>query len=117
MRRAGYSPSVRLFEAAACGTPIISDDWPGLAELLVPGEEILVARTADDVTTLLKDLSDAQAQRIADAARARICTGHSSGQRALEFQSYLDAAGFVTARGRAAERGAAADALRMAASH
>jgi spore maturation protein CgeB len=117
MRRAGYSPSVRLFEAAACGTPIVSDDWPGLAELLVPGQEILVARTANDVTTLLRDLSDADAQRIADAARARICTEHSSGQRALEFQSYLDSAGFVTSRSRAVEGRAAAEALRMAVSH
>jgi spore maturation protein CgeB len=46
MRRAGWSPSVRLFEAAACGVPIISDAWPGLDEILKPGEEILVAETA-----------------------------------------------------------------------
>ena len=46
MVRAGYSPSVRLFEAAACGTPIISDAWPGLAEIFEPGAEILIARSS-----------------------------------------------------------------------
>ncbi len=116
MRRAGYSPSVRLFEAAACGTPIISDEWPGLADLLVPNEEILVARTADDVTTLVRDLSPAQAQRIADAARARICSEHSSAQRARDFQSFLEAGSCAAPLGRAVERHAAADALRIAVS-
>src|SRR5581483_548045 len=39
MVRAGYSPSVRLFEAAACGVPIISDYWQGLETFFQPGEE------------------------------------------------------------------------------
>lgn len=90
MRRAGHSPSVRLFEAAACGTPIISDDWPGLSDLLEPGKEILLAHSADDVTSVLRDMDHAQAQRIADAARERICAEHSSAQRALEFERYLN---------------------------
>jgi spore maturation protein CgeB len=89
MRQAGYSPSVRLFEAAACGTPIISDDWPGLSELLVPGQEILLARTSDDVIGILRDVDESQAQRIADAARERICSEHSSTQRAVQFEKYL----------------------------
>lgn len=117
MRRAGYSPSVRLFEAAACGTPIISDDWPGLSQLLTPGEEILVAHTADEVTCMLQDLDDAQAQRIAVAARERICTEHSSAQRAAELDSYLYAAGFSIARNRATERHRNADADQMAATN
>jgi spore maturation protein CgeB len=98
MRRAGYSPSVRLFEAAACGTPIISDDWPGLSELLTPGEEILLAHTAQDVVSALRDIDETQAQRIADAARERICAEHSSTQRALQFEKYLSSAGFAPAR-------------------
>lgn len=36
---AGFSPSIRLFEAAACGAPIISDRWPGLESIFVPDEE------------------------------------------------------------------------------
>jgi spore maturation protein CgeB len=109
MRRAGYSPSVRLFEAAACGTPIISDDWPGLDELLKPGREILVAHTADDVTTMLRGMDHAQAQRIADAARERICTEHSSARRAAEFESYLNAS-FTAYRGQSPARYSAVDA-------
>jgi spore maturation protein CgeB len=92
MRKAGYSPSVRLFEAAACGTPIISDDWVGLSDVLEPGKEILLAHSADDVTAYLRDLSPAQAEQIAVAARERICAQHSSAHRADELESYLAAA-------------------------
>ncbi|HEY0938675.1 MAG TPA: glycosyltransferase [Steroidobacter sp.] len=89
MRRAGYAPSVRLFEAAACGTPIISDDWPGLSDLLAPGKEILLAHCAGDVTSLLRDMDQGEAQRIADAARERIQAEHSSERRALQLERYL----------------------------
>ena len=49
MIAAGWSPSVRLFEAAACGTPIVSDYWEGLETLLTPGSEILVPSTSSGV--------------------------------------------------------------------
>ena len=42
MVMAGYSPSVRLFEAAACGAAIVSDNWPGLERFFEPGREILL---------------------------------------------------------------------------
>jgi spore maturation protein CgeB len=96
MRRAGYSPSVRLFEAAACGTPIISDDWVGLDEVLTPGKEILLARTAEDVVTYLQSLSDAEARQLAAAARDRIGAQHSSSQRAAELESYISEARMST---------------------
>lgn len=48
MKRVGYAPSVRLFEATACGTPIISDTWPGIETFFVPGEEILLAEDSAD---------------------------------------------------------------------
>jgi spore maturation protein CgeB len=89
MRRAGYSPSVRLFEAAACGTPIISDDWAGLSELFTPGKEILLAHTAEDVTAYLQGVSDSEARQIAMAARERIIAEHCSARRAAELERYL----------------------------
>src|SRR5690606_9937464 len=66
MRRAGYAPSVRLFEAAACGTPIISDAWPGLDTFFTPGQEILIAGSASDTLRHLADLTESQRQAIAD---------------------------------------------------
>ena len=91
MRKAGYSPSVRLFEAAACGTPIISDPSPGLEEFFAPGAEILFARDAEEVIEHLH-LAPAQRQRIAEAARERVLNAHSSAHRAAEFEHYLAAA-------------------------
>ena len=89
MIRAGYSPSVRLFEAAACGTPIISDAWAGLETVLEPGREILVARTTDELIGFLHDVSDQERDRIARAARARILSEHTAAHRAAELDLYV----------------------------
>lgn len=114
MRKAGYSPSVRLFEAAACGTPIISDDWVGLSEVLEPGKEILIAHTADDVTSYLQTLSDAETHKIAEAARERVCAEHSSAHRAAELESYLSAARSSVSHPARMSAGGGADARAVA---
>src|SRR5579872_3303526 len=53
----GFSPSARLFEAAACGAAIISDNWPGLDTFFAPGEEILLPVEPDDVVRYLTQLT------------------------------------------------------------
>jgi spore maturation protein CgeB len=89
MIAAGHSPSVRLFEAAACAVPIISDRWPGLDELFEPGREILLATSCDDVLRHLRDVSDGERAAIAERARARVLAAHTAAHRALELESYL----------------------------
>ena len=54
MARMGYCPSGRLFEAAACGVAIVSDEWAGLDTFFQPGVEILVARNTDDVIAAMQ---------------------------------------------------------------
>jgi spore maturation protein CgeB len=88
MARAGYSPSVRLFEAAACGTPIISDRWPGLETFFTPGREILLADTADESLRLLSDTSEAERRDIGLRARARVLGEHTSAHRAETLETY-----------------------------
>lgn len=87
MISAGYSPSVRLFEAAACGTPIISDYWQGLDSFFEIGNEILIARTRDDVTNHLAMPED---ERLAMGRRLRekVMHGHTSAHRAQELEQY-----------------------------
>jgi len=89
MISAGYSPSVRLFEAAACGTPIISDEWPGLDTFFTPGSEILIARTSRDVERLLQEMSDTAAAKVGEAARRRVLAHHTAAHRATELERYL----------------------------
>jgi spore maturation protein CgeB len=89
MIAAGYSPSVRLFEAAACGTPIISDDWTGLSSLFVRGREILLASTAQQVLEYLRDVADDERVRIGAAARERVLQSHTSTHRAIELEGYV----------------------------
>jgi spore maturation protein CgeB len=92
MVAAGWSPSVRLFEAASCGVPIISDCWPGLGELLRPDVEILLAQTGDDVVRIIRDTPECQRLGIARAARARVVAHHSSQARAGELLGLLQEA-------------------------
>jgi len=87
----GYSPSVRLFEAAGSGAAIISDNWPGLQFFFTPGEEILLASSTDDVVRFLTDISPAQRKLIARNAQRRVLEEHSSGRRAQEFEDYIEA--------------------------
>jgi spore maturation protein CgeB len=89
MIEAGYSPSVRLFEAAACGTPIISDRWHGLNTLFVLGQEILLADTAADVLAYLRDLPEADRQRVGQRGRERVLGSHTSTHRATELEGYV----------------------------
>ena len=121
MVRWGYSPSVRLFEAAACGCAILSDFWPGIGSILKVGEEVLVTDSGDEVIHLLEDMEDAEVQRIGRRARERVLSEHSSDRRARDFESYV---GFVaggasrspTANGLAAgEQGARSASANLAA--
>jgi spore maturation protein CgeB len=89
MVAAGYSPSVRLFEAAACGTPIISDDWPGLSTILTPGREILIARNDREVLSCLREIPDDERMRIGLRARSRMLESHTSEHRAIELERYV----------------------------
>ena len=85
MIAAGWSPSVRLFEAAACGTPILSDAWAGLDELFEPGREIIIAETPEDVMNAIA--GDPRA--MGSAARARVLARHTAAHRAAELETYL----------------------------
>jgi spore maturation protein CgeB len=89
MIEAGYSPSVRLFEAAACGTPIISDAWPGLESILAAGREILIAKNARDVLGYLRDLAEVDRAAIAARARAVVLDRHTATHRAIELERYV----------------------------
>lgn len=99
MRRMGWSPSVRLFEAASCGTPIISDAWRGLGELLPAGEAVVIAETAEDVLRALA-LPEPRRRALGEAARARVLAGHTGRARARELARALrDGQGAVAATG------------------
>ena len=92
MAEMGWCPSGRLFEAAACGAPLLSDAWEGLDAFFTPGEDILVAeQTADTLAALA--LSDSDLQRIGASARHRVLAEHTSEKRAQDLLSGLESAG------------------------
>ena len=92
MVRAGYSPSVRLFEAAACGVPVISDYWDGLEEYFVPGQEILISRSPEQTLSLIRDIDDPARIRIGEAALLRANRSHTAAHRARELEAHINEA-------------------------
>jgi spore maturation protein CgeB len=92
MKSLGFSPSVRLFEAAACGTPLISDAWPGIETIFAPGSEILVASDPRDVIQILNEIPDERRLTIASNARARVLREHTPAHRARQLENYYQEA-------------------------
>jgi spore maturation protein CgeB len=93
MVMAGYSPSVRLFEAAACATTIVSDNWPGLQTFFIAGREILLPADEQDVLRYLNGYDLGELRRIGRAARERVLAAHTSAIRAREFEEAVQVAG------------------------
>ncbi len=91
MVRAGFSPSVRLFEAAACGVPVISDRWPGIETFFTPGREILLAASAADVLGILRETDAEERALIGERARRRVLAEHTSDHRAEELERRVHA--------------------------
>jgi spore maturation protein CgeB len=91
MVQAGWSPSVRLFEAAACGAAMISDRWPGIDLFFTPGEEILLPESTQEVIDILRTTHDDDRRAIGLAARERILAAHTAAHRAEELEALLGA--------------------------
>lgn len=89
MTAAGWSPSVRLFEAAGCGVPVISDNWDGLDSILRPGEEVLIADAGEDVQRYLRTIPEERRRAIGEAARRRVLAEHSAAARARQLEDYV----------------------------
>ena len=91
MAAMGWCPSGRLFEAAACGAPILTDAWAGLDTFFAPGSELIVARGTGDALAAV-DLTDAELARIGASGRARVLGEHTSDHRAHDFEAAVAAA-------------------------
>jgi len=89
MKKRGFSPSVRLFEAGACAIPVISDWWEGLDGLFSIGKEVLISDGPEDTLRYLRDIRDAQRIAIGTAARLRVLAEHTAGHRAIQLENYL----------------------------
>lgn len=100
MVRAGFSPSVRLFEAAACATPVISDPWPGIETIFAPGEEILLARTAEEALAVLVGMPEEERRALGERARRRVLAQHTAAHRAIALEGYVREARERRARAR-----------------
>jgi spore maturation protein CgeB len=89
MVRIGHCPSARLFEAACCGVPIISDRWSGLERFFTPGSEIFLADTSEQITEILSSVDEDERVAMGRRARSRVLKDHTGTQRARQLESYI----------------------------
>lgn len=89
MVRAGWSPSVRLFEAAACGTPVVSDPWRGIDTFFEPGREILIARSTGEALRIVDETSEEERRAMGARARRRVLAEHTAAHRARELEAFV----------------------------
>ena len=93
MASVGFSPPTRVFEAAGAGACVITDKWEGIDNFFTPGQEILVASSAEDIVGLLRDTTPDRAAAIGRAMRERAFRDHTYAQRAAEVSCILAKAG------------------------
>lgn len=91
MAALGECPSGRLFEAAACGVPVLSDWFEGIDRFFTPGEELLVARSTDEAVAAIT-LPLETLRRIGARARERALSDHSAAVRASQLVAACEAA-------------------------
>jgi len=89
MVKAGYCPSVRLFEAAACGVPVISDYWDGLSALFEPGKEIFISGSSDETLQILKEIPEKERRETGLRARKKVLEKHAASKRAEQLIQYV----------------------------
>jgi spore maturation protein CgeB len=88
MAEMGYCPSGRLFESAACGVPVLTDQWQGLEQFFEPGREIITARTSEDAVAAVELPCD-ELRKIGESARERVLAQHTAKHRAIELEMAL----------------------------
>ena len=89
MASVGFSPPTRVFEAAGAGACLITDAWTGIGTFFEPGKEILVANSAEEIVSLLRNTSASQALEIGEAMRRRALRDHTYAQRAEQVSELL----------------------------
>ncbi len=86
----GYTPSRQLLAAAACGVPILTQDWSGLDSFFADKQDVFCVEDERDVLDILYGTDDSVRRKVGNAARQRVLAEHTTAQRAQQLLSYWD---------------------------
>ena len=80
-------PTIRPFEALACGIPLVCSPWDDVEGLFTPGRDFLVARDGKEMTNHLRALiaDEKFAQELADHGLRTIWSRHTCAHRVSEL--------------------------------
>lgn len=88
-RSMGFTPTKRLLAAAACGVPVLTDNWEGLDYFLEPNREVFCVNDRESVLSALYGTDEAHRNRVGTEARKRILEQHTISHRANQLLGYL----------------------------
>lgn len=93
-------PTIRVFEALACGIPLVSADWPDSEGLFSPGHDFLVARDGEEARLHLRALTHEpdMARELAANGLEAIRSRHTCAHRVDELFDILAAVDGETTR-------------------
>lgn len=102
-------PTIRPFEALACGIPLVCSPWHDVEALFTPGKDFLVARNGAEMRRHLKALleDEAMARELAGHGLQTVRTRHTCAHRVDELLAIY--AELAQTRAKAAEATCAAD--------
>lgn len=86
--RLGHTPSKRLLVAAACGVPILSDQWSGLETFFEPNRDLYIVSDCHSVLESLYHVSREDRSKLGERARERVLAEHTTRRRTEEFLNY-----------------------------
>jgi spore maturation protein CgeB len=89
MATVGFSPPTRVFEAAGAGACVITDAWAGIDQFFAPGREILVAESAEEIVSFLREIPCQRAGDIGKAMWQRALRDHTYCLRAHQVHEAL----------------------------
>jgi spore maturation protein CgeB len=82
-------PTIRPFEALACGIPLVCSPWDDVEGLFTPGKEILVVHTPEETLHYLHELPETERVALGCRARAHVLAEHTAAHRAVELEAYI----------------------------
>lgn len=97
-------PTIRVFEALACGIPLVSAPWLDSEGLFAPGKDFLMATSPVDMRRKLRDVLEdrACAQALAEHGRRTVLSRHTCAHRVDELMTIVERLGVDPNRTRVA---------------
>lgn len=86
----GYTPSRSLLAAAACGVPVLTENWDGIEHFFETGRELYCVSQSQEVLDVLYGTDEYTRLKLGSCARERVLAEHTTAHRAQQLLAYWE---------------------------